>query len=244
MKFLENIFTLIENLGYVNLFFSIIAILSLILGVYFYFKSFYRMVYERTSICLECNNYKHWQSYETKLITRFIFFNNGRKTLYKEDFKIFSIFTEKGKINDFKVLKGNNSLKINKKLKKIELVVDELDAKDFITIEVSHIGPIEFNGRIKETGKMLQTETLFWKFINIIFVCFTFVVFINNAKYYDQKNPDILSLLIGSFTIIFLLISLRIIHGLFFIPDSISSKYTSTTDKFNKEFKNKFKDIN
>lgn len=239
MELLENILKAINYLGFFNFFSVIVIVFTIIMSVYFYFKSFYRMVYEQASICLNCSNSTLWSSKEADLITRFIFYNNGRKTLSKEDFKSFSCSSKNGEISSFRVIKNHKSLKMRQVLNNIDIVIDDLDSNDFFVIELHHKGPVHFKGRIKETGEMLNIETSNWKIINVAFMILVFGIIINSAKYFDEKNPDFLSLVIGILLISIIFFFLRIIHALFFIPDRVSAKYTDTTDKFNTEFLNK-----
>lgn len=231
----------IDFIGVGNTISIIIFLLGSFLAFYFYFKTFYRLVYSSEKICETCNNVNDWVNKDNLFRSRVLFLNNGRKTLTKEEIKKLEI-NSTGKILNVRVLIGTEKLKKPNLIKnKFEIELEYLDSSEFILLEITHKGFLNIEGRISETGQILHTETRSWLIINFVFILFFFGVIFYNIYVYIYSNPELnnvtqfginLIILFGIYMVI------RYIHKLFFIPDNISFKYLDVKDKWNREFRN------
>ena len=216
----------------------ILFIISVFIAFYLYYKTFYRLAYSTGRICKDCNKIADWNNNETEFISRILFYNNGRKTITRKEIKQLEIKSS-NKVNTVKTIKGNENIKTTKNSKKITIDIAFIDSSEFFVLEINHKGNLDVIGRISETGNLLHTEPRYWLVMNIAFIIFFVVItFYNLTIYTDKKEPDTLKF-ITTFFILFGIFSLvRFIHSILFIPDSISSKYLDTKDKFANEFKN------
>lgn len=233
----EYLMKFIEFIGYGNFITIVTFLVSLFFAYYFYFKSFYRLVYSVSRICPNAELISDWQNEETTFLTRVLFYNNGRKSLTKDEVKKLDIISS-GDIFDYKILKGEESVSINRRKNNIKLKVNRLNKSRFVLIEVSHKGTLLIDGEISESGELLNTETKSWLIVNflvfmiLIILCF---VFIYSVLQPTESNLTFSFINILSFFGFFFII--RYIHSLFFIPDSITDKYLDPTDKFRHSFK-------
>jgi len=230
----------IETIGVSNVLAIILFLVSIFFAFYLYFKTFFRLVFSTGRICKECANISDWTGNDREFITRILLYNNGRKTITKNEIKRLELKST-GKINSVKNIKANDSIKTRTNNKKgiINIDIEYLDSSEFFVLEVNHHGRLEVNGRISETGNLLHTEPRFWVALNIVFMILFFVMIFYELINTPNKNDPFTLEFITNFFIFFGIFSvLRFIHSLLFIPDSISSKYLDTKDKFAKEFKN------
>jgi hypothetical protein len=230
----------IEIIGASNVLAIILFLISLFVAFYLYFKTFYRLVFSTGRICKECAIGSDWTNNDREFISRILFYNNGRKTITKNEIKNLEI-ESKGIIKSVKNIKANNNIKIKTSNKKsiVNIDIDYLDSSEFFILEVNHNGSIEVNGRISETGKLLHTEPRFWVALNIVFtILFIVMIFYGLINAPDKNDPFTLEFITNLFIFFGIFSVLRFIHSILFIPDRISSKYLDTKDKFAKEFKN------
>lgn len=237
---IENINYLIDLVGGNS---NALTILALFVGLFFsfylYFKTFYRLVFTTERIFKDRNENTDWKNEKNQYTTRILFFNNGRKTLTKNEIKQLTINCSKD-ILSIRLLEENKNIKLHKKNKKINIDIDYLDSSKFFVVEIEHNGYIEVDGRISETGEILRTEPTYWMVINIVFMIYLVFSMLNIMFHLEDKNTNQDSNLINFLLIIGVFITIRFIHSLLFIPDSIDGKYLHPKDKFNTEFKNKF----
>lgn len=225
-----------------NIIAIILFVISVIIAFYFYFKSLYRIVYSTEMICKRNNDYIDWGNKENILTTRLLFYNNGRKTITKDEIKTFNIKTN-GKINNTYVLNGINHFDIEKSENELKIKINSLNTSKYFVLEITHTGNLKVNGKVAETGDFLHTETHIWLIINVLFfiyitinIMYHFITNLNQSEY-DVKNLKSFGF---NFLIIYFQFSfIRYIHKIFFIPDSITSKYLNT-DKWGKEFFNRY----
>ena len=218
---------------------NVIAILSFVLATciafYIYFKTFYRLVYSTNTVIKDFKPSDDLSDEKTLCESRVIFYNNGRKTLTKADMDKLKIICSQ-EILEVRVVKVAKNLKTKIKQNEIIIDFDYLDSSDFFVLEIIHNGLIEVKGRVAETGKILDTETHAWLYINIIFLMLFIAIIGYNT--YAMKDITILSH-VSSVIIIFVLFCLlRYVHKLFFIPYKVSAKYLVVKDKYKwyKEF--------
>jgi hypothetical protein len=241
---IDSIQIAIEFIGTGNFIGIVLFLISLFFGYFWYFKSYYRLVYNTEKICPRSKDLIDWSDDNEIFISRILLYNNGRKSLTQEEIKVLKIISSQ-EILDTQVLKGNCNLNSNQENKELNIEFDYLDNSEFILLEIKHKGKIQVEGRTSESGKILNTETKNWLIFNIITIAFVFVMMIyyviqllgNN---FDNPLKGFLLFGMNMFFLIVLSASVRYVHKLFFIPDSVSSKYLSTKDKWNKEFQNNF----
>lgn len=235
---LELIHKLTDYIGIGNIITIITFIISVIVAYYAYFKTFYRLVYSTQTICRTCETFADWKNEEKELNTRIIIFNNGRKTISKQKIEKLEIIST-NKIKEVLLIRsiGNLSVSIENNTAKIHF--EYLDSSDFVVLEVIHNGNIILDGRIEETGKLLHTEPKNWVIINaVIIISLTLLLFYNMFRLLDGGIIQLFSLLTTLLFTYGIIIVLRFIHKLFFIPDSITTKYVNSKDKWNTEFNN------
>ena len=230
--------TLTEYIGTANLLAIILFLISLFITGYFYFKTFYRLVYSTGTTCPNCTELGDFSKKNNDYKTRVLFYNNGRKTLTEEENKELRIISKNGQINNSKVLIGEN-IDLSSFANKADIQFDYLDSKKFFIIEIDHTGHLEITGRISESGKILNTESRPWLILNIIPFIFCIVLIFYTMYEMMHLNNLAEHIPVGiNLIIIFLVVFfMRFIHSLFFIPDNISSKFLDPKNKINKEFK-------
>lgn len=230
----------INNIGLWNIFSILTFIIGTIYTAFTYFKSFYRIVYSERRICKDCNGVKDWQNKDQNFTTRIIFYNNGRKTLTKNEIKKIQIISSD--INSIRLIESKNeiNIKLNNSKKKLNIEFAFLDSSDFFVLEFNHKNIIQVKGRVSETGNFLHIETRSWLIINLLFTiyCFSSIFFtlLNN-----QNNFMLIYKMSINIIIIALFLQLlRFVHKLFFISDRITSKFLDTKDKRDNRFNNEF----
>ena len=234
---LEFIQKLIYYIGIGNCITIITFIICIIVSYYLYFKTFYRLVYSTQTICKTCETFDDWKSEEKEFNTRIIIYNNGRKTISKQQIKKLEILSTH-EIKEVLLTKKIDNLfvYIDDKIAKIQ--IEYLDSSDFFVLEIVHNGNVILDGRIEETGKLIDRETKNWMIINgIIIVPLTIFLFYNMYEYLGKDEPQIMLMSINLIFSYGIIMSLRFIHKLFFIPDSLTSKYADSKNKWNTEFK-------
>lgn len=226
----------IEYVGAGNVITIITFILCLFATYYYFFKSLYRMVYSTKTICKTRVSFSNWFNSESELNTRILIYNNGRKTLSQDQIITLEI-TSSNKIYDIFIVKGIEGLTTNIKRNIAKISFENLDSSDYIVLETIHKGNISVQGRITETGKILDTEPKNWVIINAIFIIFLTIALYYNIFTLLEKDTWACSLnflyLVGIF------LTLRFIHSLLFIPDRLTNKYLETKDKLENEFRSK-----
>lgn len=229
----------IEIIRASNVLAIILFLISVFVAFYLYFKTFYRLVFSAKRICKDCASTFDWTSNDREFISRILFYNNGRKTITKNEIKGLELKST-GKIKSVKNIKASDTVKTRTNNKKniVNVDIEYLDSSESFVLEVIHNGRLEVNGRISETGKLLHTEPRFWVALNIAFLILFFVMIFYGLLNTPDKNDPFTLEFITNFFIFFGIFSvLRFIHSILFIPDSISSRYLDTKDKFAKEFK-------
>lgn len=230
----------IEIIGLSNILAFVLFLISILVALYLYYKTFYRLVFSTGRICKECNDISDWTDSEKEFTSRILFYNNGRKTITKNEIKKLELVST-GKIISVKSIKANETIKTktNNRKKIVYVEFDYLDSSEFFVIEVNHKGRIEVKGRISETGNLLHTEPKFWSAIHIFYgVLFFVMIFYGLINTTDKNNPFTLEYMTNFFILFGILIVSRLIHSILFIPDGISSNYLNSKDKKDKEFKN------
>ena len=238
---IENINYLIELVGGKSNALTILALfIGLFFSFYFYFKTFFRLVFTTERIFKTKEEIVDWKNEENIYTTRILFYNNGRKTLTENEIKKLNINCN-NEIISIRLLEDIENIKLHQKSSQIEININYLDSSKFFVVEIEHRGHIEVEGRISESGEILRTEPRYWIIINLILIIyFFFGMFYNVIIHLNEKNSNYSSALINLLLLFSLGITMRFIHSLLFIPDSISSKYIGAKDKWNKEFKNQF----
>lgn len=228
---------LTDYIGISNVIAIILVLVTLFFAGYFYFRTFYRMVYSTGVICTNCKELGDFIKIGNDFRTRILFYNNGRKTLTKNENKELYIITKNGKITNAKVLKGE-SIDLSVSGNKINIQFDYLDAKNLFIIEVDHVGPLDIRGRISETGKILNTEPRNWVVLNIIFFTISIsLLFYSLFEFiYVNSLGDFIPVEINIVIVLLITLLIRFIHSVFFIPDNISSKYLNPRNKIRNEF--------
>lgn len=126
--------------------------------------------------------------------------------------------------------------RISRDRKTLDIKFDHLDASRFLIVQLSHKGNIKVKGRVAETGTILHTETRGWLIANFVLVvyCFTSMFYLLSTNL--EKGPVVERLGINLILIFLFSRLFRYIHKLFFIPDSVTTKYLGITDKRQTEF--------
>jgi membrane protein implicated in regulation of membrane protease activity len=227
----------ITYIGLGNVLAIIVFLISVFLAFYFYYRTFFRLVYSVGKIH---NNLNEQQSGTTQYVSRILIYNNGRKTLTSAEIEQLEVHSSGSTLEDIRVLNGKESLKITVAKDKLKLDFEHLDSRNAFVFEVKHDGVLTVNGRVSETGKILATEPRGWLWLNLVFL-FIIIPFMTYNMYIfvEAKNIDLIPII--NFALIFGIFALiRFIHGLLFIPDRVSSKYLGTTDKWDRAFRNEF----
>jgi len=235
---LDNIKPIIDLIGLGNLISILLFILSTVIAFYFYFKSFYRIVYSTAKICKRKDFHINWKNKENIITTRAIFYNNGRKTITDNEIKTFKLKVS-DRISNTYVLNGVNHFDIIKNEKELGIKINSLNTNKYFVIEITHKGALKIEGEISETGIFLNTETKTWVIINAFCSIFIFLNFIYNLFVNSDDNGAIVDYKAFGFNLFFSILTIlfiRFIHRVFFIPDRTIVKYLET-DKLNMEFK-------
>jgi hypothetical protein len=237
---IENINYLIDLVGGNS---NALSFLYLFIGLFFsfylYFRTFYRLVFSTERICKKRNEITDWKNEQNEYTTRVLLYNNGRKTLTKTEIKQLEI-NSTNDILSVRLLEEVKSIKLNLKKRKITIDFEYLDSSNFVVLEIEHKGSINVEGRISETGEILRTEPIYWVIINVIFMIYFIYALFNILLSLDDKNLNDSSTMVNFLLIIGVFLTIRFIHSLLFIPDSLTAKYLHPKDKWNTEFKNKF----
>jgi hypothetical protein len=237
---IEALQNIIKLIGPGNALAIALFLISIFIAFYLYFRTFYRLVYSTDRICKNCNKVNDWTKDETEFVTRIIFYNNGRKTITRNEIKQLELISS-NKIEAIKQIKGNSNIKTrtNKKRNIVNIDIEYLDSSESFVLEINHSGKLEVKGRISETGNLLHTEPKYWLILNVLFIIFFFIMmFYNIVNISDEVKPFTLEFITNLFILFGIFSVIRFIHSILFIPDSLSSKYLDTKDKFAKDFKN------
>lgn len=226
----------IKYFGIGNIISIVTFLIGLFISYYFYFKSFYRLVYSTNTICKTCKKISDWSNPENMFSTRILIYNNGRKTISAEQINKLEIISS-GKIDNIIIVKNVEGLSTNIDKQIAKLNFENLDSTDFIVLEVAHNGNINLKGRVVETGKLLHTEPRNWVILNGFFVIFiTLMLFYNMYTILGIENPDIWLFTLNFVVLYGIFMVIRFIHKLLFIPDSLSNRYLETKDKWSLKF--------
>lgn len=232
----EFINKLIAYVGNSNMISIVLFLICLFVSYYFYFRTFYRIVYSTYTIRKNRISFSNWfNSKDDELNTRILIYNNGRKTLSKDQINKLEIISS-NVINGISVVKGIDALSTNVEHNVVKIEFENLDSSDFIVLEIIHIGDIKVKGRVVETGEILQTEPRGWVIINAIIMIPLLIALFYNLFEYLEKN---ILLCVLNFLFLFgIFLLLRFIHSLLFIPDRLTEKYLQPKDKLENEFRN------
>ncbi|MEO0683858.1 MAG: hypothetical protein AAFY76_02095 [Cyanobacteria bacterium J06649_11] len=212
-----------------------LGIVTISLGVYYYFKNIKRLVYEMRSTEVVSPTLKSieklaityfGQDVHNLLLTNFIIYNNGRKTINSEDVSKLIIHSEEGRVFDFLILKAHSQSEIYLANNQIFIHLDEFDANDHLVLRIFHDQPISVSGRVKESGEVTRTEDTLWMKINLIAIIMLFVFTFFSLSRIEDDNPEswnwmLLTLL---YSVFYLVIS-KFFHSKFYIPVSLSKEY-------------------
>ena len=236
----EDINYLIDLLGGNN---NALSVLYFFIGIFFsfylYFKTFFRLVIATERVCKKADEMIDWRNEINEYTTRVLVYNNGRKTLTKSEIKQL-VINSTSDILSFRLLEESKNVKIYLKKRKINIDLEYLDSSKYFVLEIEHKGFIKVEGRISETGEILRIEPTYWKLINVFFICYLMYSLFNIGTNLDSKNLNDSTVIINFLLIIGTGITLRFIHSLLFIPDSLVAKYLGQKDKKRTEFRNKF----
>lgn len=231
---------LYKIIGIGNLLTIVIFLLSTLIAYYLYFKTFYRLVFSQTTICRKYATTEDWKNDETEFESRIIFYNNGRKTLAKENIKSLQI-TAKTEIICCEQIVTNQKIQLKLYKKIVKLNFENLDTKNFIVLRIKHKGRIDISGRISESGKVLNTETKTWLKINFgILIALPIIALTPFFFAFENLIYFIPNMLISIILISIINSSVRCIHKMFFIPDKLTEVFLESKNHFNSEFKNEF----
>jgi len=193
-------------------------------------------VYSTYTIRKNRISFSNWfNSKDDELNTRILIYNNGRKTLSKDQINKLEIISS-NVINGISVIKGIDVLSINVEHKVVKIEFENLDSSDFIVLEIIHIGDIKVKGRVAETGEILHTEPRGWVIVNAIIMIPLLIALFYNLFKYLEKN--ILLCVLNFIFLLGIFLLLRFIHSLLFIPDRLTEKYLVPKDKLENEFRN------
>lgn len=232
--------TVIDYIGIGNALTISVFLIGLLFTYYFYYRTFYRLVYSSERICLTCKEFGDLLKKENHSFrTRILFYNNGRKTLTKEENKQLDIIFSKGGIKSAKILE-NKEVDLVISEKRINISFENLDSKQFFVVEIEHSDFLHVEGRISEIGRILHTEPKNWIIVNFIFIVIFFGVMSTTLLDFMDKVDlkEKIAIALNFILIILLSILMRFIHSLFFIPDRITAKYLQPKSKLKNEFMN------
>lgn len=238
---IEELRKVIVLLGPSNALTIIVFVIGVFVAFYFYFRTFFRLVYSTGRICRNGRDIKDWRNKNTEFITRVLIYNNGRKTLSCAEIKQLEIYSSGEVIKNVRILKGKENLKIAIIDNKINLDIDYIDSKNYFVFEVEHKGLLVVNGRVSESGKILETEPKFWLWFNIVAISLvTILLFYSMDTFFKSEHPQYLSAIINVLFLLGISWTIRFIHALLFIPDKLSSKYLGAKDKWSNAFRNDY----
>ncbi len=232
------LYEIIDYIGIGNVISIITFLIGLFISYFFYFKSFYRLVYSTKRICKTCTKLSDCSNLDIIFNTRILIYNNGRKTISNEQTSKLKII-QSDKIYNVKIIKSVEGFSTKKTEKNVKLNFENLDSQEFVVIEIEHNGTVSLEGRVTETGKILHTEPRNWVIINGFVVIFlTIMLFYNVYINLGKDNPDVLKCGLNFIILYAIFYLLRYVHKLLFIPDSLNDKYLEPKDKFSLEFNN------
>lgn len=238
---IEQLRRVIELIGPSNALTIFVFVVGVFVAFYFYFRTFFRLVYSTNRICRDSRNIKDWQNEKTEFFTRVLIYNNGRKTLTNTDVKQLEIYSSYEVIKNVRILKGNENLEIAVIDNKINLDFDYIDSRNYFVLEIEHLGSLAVNGRVSESGKILETEPKFWLWFNFVAAMLvSILMFYNMDTLFKSKEPQYLSAIINILFLLGISLTIRLIHALLFIPDKLSSKYLDSKDKWSNAFRNDY----
>ena len=216
---------------------GIVVIIPVSIGIYSFFKSIQRLVYvvETTNISSKKLNPRYKSEIKNLiiykpnlLVSNILIYNNGRKTINRND--LIKLYINLGNEPVLKVseTRKHSSSFINLVQNRIEIYLDNFDKRDFLAVRIFHTDNIKVDGRIMESGEIMNTESKLWLIINIIIFSIIMIGFvIAICKIEDENFVSwkwvIIMILISS---IYLLVY-RLINYFFFIPSSITNKYVT-----------------
>ena len=214
-------------------------LISLFIAFYLYFKTFYRMVYSIERVCEYIKEHGDWAKEQDEFISRVLFYNNGRKTLTKSEVKNLVINSNK-EILFVRLLEDSKSIKFFSKKNRININIEYLDSAKYFVLEIKHKGYISVQGRISETGNLLQTEPTYWMIINVVFMFYFVFSLFNILLHIEDASINFNATFLNIVLMIAIFLTVRFIHYLLFIPDSLTAKFLHPKNKLNNEFSNKF----
>lgn len=237
---LQKIINIYNYLGVGTIITICTALLAIIYTAYTFHKNFYRIVYTTTKIKKRYKTNLDWQSEDTDYVTRIIFYNNGKKTITKDNIKRI-VVESTGKIAKCEQIITKEIVDLDISNKLINLKFDDLDSGDFILLEVEHKGNISISGRVNETGKILDTETKLWGNISIIalIIFIVLIIYLLWILFFTWDLQGFYNALTSLVSIIIINIFLQVIQSLFFIPNKIVDKYLVPSDESHSDFKYK-----
>lgn len=213
-------------------------LISILIAYYLYFRNFYRLVFSQSTICKKYENIEEWNNDNTEFESRIIFYNNGRKTLNKENIKNLEILAKK-EIISFKQIVTNQQINFKSNQKRVKINLENLDSKNYVLLKVIHKGRLTISGRIYESGKVLNTETKTWLKLNFVALfVISFIIFTPFIFFFVFKNIIyfILNMIISILLIHLILFCVRYIHKMFFIPDELTTVFLERKNHINSEF--------
>lgn len=225
-RLLEELSYIMNIVGNANFIAIALFLIGLVVAIYFYHRTFYRLVYILKSHpiadLVDFPGEEGWL-----YTTRLIIYNNGRKTLTELQIKNLKLASD----SNFKMilLKGNKEdLIISQEDNCVKISFKILDASEFYVFEIFHIDQLSFEGRIDESGKILHREPRGWMILNgFVYTGFIILVYVNIWDIVVNKSFDLIPLAFSIILLMFALILFRFLHSLFFVPDSIVEKYLS-----------------
>ena len=231
IEFVDIIKSLIGELNFNPIY--VMGPLGFFISIYISFKSNKRLVFTISSTDVDI--LKEDQKIQGKLklvkdkLTKSIFtlYNNGKKSINKEDLSRLILDANNGQIINFKVLDFHKRLSKVNLGNLLEIQIDEFDKAEYFTIQIIHTDQLQFKGRVKDSGNIMNTETKSWLIMNFIFVILIFLVSGYFLIYhFDEHNERSWAWMLF-FTLILIIVSwlTRTIHSWFFIPDKITSKH-------------------
>jgi len=236
-NFIENS---IDFIGTGNIVAIALTIISLGFGFFWFFKSFYRLVYSTGTICLTCNKLgDRLNKSNNRLRTRYLFYNNGRKTITNSEILKLQITCPEGQITN--VIKSDKEqIQAQYTNEKVDISIEYLDKSKYFIVEVEHFGSLKLDARISETGEILHVESKVWKLVNLF--CLVLVVLLFGYYVFDFSSGEmnLIHYLISLFVLTALQFTLRFIHSLFYIPDSITNQHLRPTDKIANKFQSEY----
>jgi len=214
---------------------NVIGIIAIGLAIYFFFKDLKRLVYSIESKNIISDDLKSVENlkffYQDKkisslIISELIIYNNGRKSINKNDVSKLNIKSPEGRIFDLTEIKKHNHSIYELTDNIITIKLNKFDSRDYLVLRIFHESDLEIEGRIKESGELLNSENTLWKIINIILIACLFIAFfwsLNKTVENDLTSWKwfVVAVIAG----MFIYHSLNFVHSIFFIPTKIIRKY-------------------